>query len=368
MGEFILDREKLSNMMILPLKKHLPKMTVNFTRNLLRFLVCSSSVVSLFLSQASARLGDDETEIVERYGTVLNRTKSPYGLPCTEHQYGGYKVLIAYRDGHAVAETFSLHTQPTDISDLAISSFLSLGEPGEKWTQQPNSDDCRQWSRPGARASYELETPEHLLKFSAVEGEGASTRFLSTPGAKPKPIKPLNLLKFKKDRFAGTEHISFQQPIRVTPGMTLDVSTDRLEGQKDFSNLSVSFYFIQTGEQRWKFDSSRTFFMLIDGARTSPYEPSYSGKVIGADTSIPFALEQMWVKVESSTFWKIAYATSVEARIGVYEFKISYAERAAMRQLADEMMKASTIVETALPQGSPSLKPEQHIGDREEAP
>jgi hypothetical protein len=71
---------------------------------------------------------------------------------------------------------------------------------------------------------------------------------------------------------------------------------------------------------------------LVDGERLSWEEDQVSHD---GDVGDGYVLEQMHVNLQSSEFKRLAFAKTVEGRLGITEFTIPYDKRESFRVLSD---------------------------------
>jgi hypothetical protein len=121
-----------------------------------KLLALGLFALALAAPPARARLGDSESELVQRFGDEELR---PSFFPGARHLVfvkQGFVIDVGLIDGIAQMELYSLdhaHTNATAIEPAKVNALLSLESQGHTWTPvMTNSDD--KWTRDDGAVAF----------------------------------------------------------------------------------------------------------------------------------------------------------------------------------------------------------------------
>lgn len=136
-------------------------------RTIYTFLLCC-----LFHPLVRARIGEDETTIVVRYGKPVETvpTADPH-LKAQVYSAAGFKITVFLLNGIAGGEQYEKTDGGNALSEQEISTLLKANSNGGEWKEDGGNQDYRLWLLNGTHtfASYPKHDPRKVLIVSTME-------------------------------------------------------------------------------------------------------------------------------------------------------------------------------------------------------
>jgi hypothetical protein len=115
--------------------------------------IALSLAVCLFVSSASANLGDNSERIEDAYGTIVQRRLRDDGTVSIVYTKGRYLYMVTFANSRSVSESYS-RANGKDLSEKEIAKFLKVNS-GAKWVPENTGTERRFKSSDGAaEATY----------------------------------------------------------------------------------------------------------------------------------------------------------------------------------------------------------------------
>lgn len=161
-------------------------------------------------------------------------------------------------------------------------------------------------------------SPAHSAEdFSAGEGEINS------------------LISWRDDRFRGTRTYETTKAIKLSYDLNLSVfTTSRDGGNSPPGHVNLYFHSKST---EWEYMDFHPLVLLVDGKRL----PLGKGLSWSGDVGNGYVLEHMQLRLSPTLFKQVAYAKTVDGKLGLTEFTITYEDREAFRTISKSILKNS---------------------------
>lgn len=152
-----------------------------------RFFILMVLLSLGMVTSASARLGETEAAVVERYGKPSFRLIKTW---CTEETFSmnGFTIVVTFIDNVSKGEKYSLLGQ--QLSSQQVNDFLAANSEGYLWDEVPKADVVppaqRMWKKPNGSiatlSGFSIEFKSADLIAAAAKNEAPKETAPSTQG------------------------------------------------------------------------------------------------------------------------------------------------------------------------------------------
>jgi hypothetical protein len=150
--------------------------------------------------------------------------------------------------------------------------------------------------------------------------------------AAERKIASAGLISVEDDKFRGTRSYKTTSKITLKDSLRVVAYAVSLDSGRS-PPREVILHFISTSSD-WEFLKYHPLAFLVDGERLSFGEDQVSHD---GDVEDGYVLEQMHVELQPSQFRRLAFAKTVEGKLGISEFTIPYDTRESFRVLSDTL-------------------------------
>lgn len=129
-------------------------------------LLCAAVLFAVFITNASARIGESEEKIAARYGDSIGDIPTETFGKVRGFMQPGYLVGVAFVDGLSDMEMFSKNDQ-SEMSASEIENFLKGQGAGEWKPEETGKPNWKRWRRADGALVALYDTARHFLYINS---------------------------------------------------------------------------------------------------------------------------------------------------------------------------------------------------------